>query len=127
MCGLLTSGFANGSVPLEQSFFGGTAARRAALIGTPTRTLIGTPTRNGAVMAQARYFVVNRDGEWKIKYRKELFGPYRSEAEALLFAIDAAHGIGARSGGSEVLVECGKYCFRPKWTFGQSPFPPRYM
>jgi hypothetical protein len=44
-------------------------------------------------MTQARYFILKRDGQWKIKYRKELFGPYRSESEALLFAIDAAHSV----------------------------------
>jgi len=76
-------------------------------------------------MTQARYFILNRDGQWKIKYRKELFGPYRSESEALLFAIDAAHGVGKRIGGAQVLVERGKYNFRPKWTYGQSPYPPR--
>jgi len=75
-------------------------------------------------MTQARYFILNRDGQWKIKYRKELFGPYRSESEALLFAIDAAHGVGKRIGGAQVLVERGKYNFRPKWTYGQSPYPP---
>jgi hypothetical protein len=80
---------------------------------------------SGAAMTQARYFVVNRDGEWKIKFGRELFGPYRSESEALLFAIDAAHGVGARAGGSQVLVECGKYRFQPTWTYGESPFPPR--
>lgn len=82
---------------------------------------------NGAAMTQARYFVVNRGGEWKIKYRQELFGPYRSESEALLFAIDAAHGVGSRSGGSQVLVEGRKYRFQPKWIYGQSPFPPRQI
>jgi hypothetical protein len=78
-------------------------------------------------MTQARYFVVNRDGAWKIKYRKELFGPYQTESEALLFAIDAAYNMGARLGGSQVLVEGSRYRFQPKWTYGESPFPPRHV
>jgi hypothetical protein len=73
----------------------------------------------------ARYFVINADGEWRIRYRDEMFGPYKTQSEALLFAIDAAHGVGKRMGGSEVLIEGEKDHFHVEWTYGHSPYPPR--
>ncbi len=78
-------------------------------------------------MVQAQYFVVNRQGEWKIKYREELFGPYLSQAEALRLAIDAAQGLGRRGKGSQVLVEGEPDHFHAEWTFGQNPYPPRWV
>jgi hypothetical protein len=80
-----------------------------------------------AAMVQAQYFVVNRQGEWKIKYREELFGPYLSQAEALRLAIDAAQGLGRRGKGSQVLVEGEPDHFHAEWTFGQNPYPPRWV
>ena len=45
-------------------------------------------------MAQARYFVVHHDGNWLIKFDDEEYGPYNTQSEAMLFAIDAAQKLG---------------------------------
>jgi hypothetical protein len=67
----------------------------------------------------AQYFIVQSGGEWKIKFRNEMFGPYRSRDEALLFAIDAARGIGERESTAQVLVEEEKDRFLTRWTYGE--------
>jgi hypothetical protein len=66
----------------------------------------------------AQYFVVQSGGEWRIKFRNQMFGPYRSRDEALLFAIDAARDIGARESAAQVLVEDMKDHFLTRWTYG---------
>jgi hypothetical protein len=70
-------------------------------------------------MRPAKYFIVQSGGEWKIRFRDEMFGPYRSRDEALLFAIDAAKGIGQRESAAQVLVEDVKDRFLTKWTYGE--------
>jgi len=65
----------------------------------------------------AQYFIVHSDGEWKIKFRNEMFGPYRSRDEALLFAIDAAKRVGERESAAQVLVEDANDRFLTKWTY----------
>jgi hypothetical protein len=70
-------------------------------------------------MTSAQYFVVQCGSEWKIKFRDELFGPYRSRDEALLFAIDAAKEIGRRGSDAKVLVEDVKDRFLTRWTCGE--------
>jgi hypothetical protein len=72
----------------------------------------------------AKYFIVRSGGEWKIKFRNELFGPYRSRDEALLFAIDAAREIGVRESAAQVLVEEEKDRFLTRWTYGEPPRQP---
>ena len=70
-------------------------------------------------MTPAQYFIVQNGGEWKIKFRNELFGPYRSREEALLFAIDAAREIGERESAAQVLVEELKDRYLTRWTYGE--------
>ncbi len=71
-------------------------------------------------MDAAQYFVLRSDDAWQIKFREELFGPYKTENEALLFAIDAAQAIGEREPAApQVLVEAAPDHFITKWTFGQ--------
>ncbi len=67
----------------------------------------------------ARYFIVQSGGEWKIRFRAEMFGPYRSRDEALLFAIEAARKLGARESGAQVLVEEEKDRFLTRWSCGE--------
>ena len=73
---------------------------------------------------RVRYLVVCQRDEWMIKFEGEEFGPYKSEREAMLFAIDAAQKLGQRDEPTEVLVmgEAGEA--NPAWTFGQPPYPP---
>jgi hypothetical protein len=70
-------------------------------------------------MTSTQYFVVQSGDEWKIKFRNQLFGPYRSRDEALLFAIDAARDIGERESAAQVLVEEANDRFLTKWTYGE--------
>jgi hypothetical protein len=67
----------------------------------------------------ATYFVVQSGGEWKIRFRDEMFGPYSSRDEALLFAIDAAREIGERESAAQVLVEEAQDRFITTWTYGE--------
>src|SRR4051812_24705355 len=48
-------------------------------------------------MPTARYFIVHDQvqDEWHIKYGNEEYGPYKSQDEAMVFAIDAARNLGA--------------------------------
>ena len=68
-------------------------------------------------MTPTQYLIVQSGGEWKIKFRNELFGPYQSRDEALLFAIDAARDLGARESAAQVLVEEAEDRFLTKWTY----------
>ena len=70
------------------------------------------------------YLVVRYQDEWVIKFEGEEFGPYKSQSEAMLFAIDAAQKLGEQDDPTEVLVmgEAGEA--KPAWTYGQPPYPP---
>jgi hypothetical protein len=48
------------------------------------------------------YLVLHRDDAWYIHFADEYFGPYRNEAEAQLFALDAAQKLGSK--GERILV-----------------------
>jgi hypothetical protein len=72
-----------------------------------------------------RYLVVRQDDVWFIKFDGEEYGPYKSEREALLFAIDAAHKLGEQGEEAQVLLldEAGEA--HSAFTYGQDPYPPR--
>jgi hypothetical protein len=72
-----------------------------------------------------RYLVVRQDDVWFIKFDGEEYGPYKSEREALLFAIDAAQKLGEQGEEAQVLLidEGGEA--HPAFTYGQDPYPPR--
>jgi hypothetical protein len=72
----------------------------------------------------AQYFILQGDGCWMISFRGEIFGPYRSRDEALLFAIDAAQQLGEREHDASVLVEEVKDSFVTKWSYGEPPHVP---
>jgi hypothetical protein len=71
------------------------------------------------------YVVVRQEDVWFIRFEGEEYGPYRTEREAKLFAIDAAHMLGEQGEDTQVLMldETGELC--PAWTHGQNPYPPR--
>jgi hypothetical protein len=75
-------------------------------------------------MTAAQYFVMRQDEEWAIRFRDELFGPYKSKNEALLFAIDAAQAIGEREHAAQVLVEDEPNRFITFWSYGDPVHPP---
>jgi 20S proteasome alpha/beta subunit len=76
-------------------------------------------------MPHARYFIVRHDDRWIIKFLDEEFGPYQSEKEAMLFAVDAAQKLGEQGENAQVCVMGENGHFRPEWTFGQDSYPPR--
>jgi hypothetical protein len=76
-------------------------------------------------MADARYFVVQQDEKWLIRFADEEFGPYKSKSEAMLFAIDAAQKLGERGEAAQVLTLGENDRGVPEWTYGRDPYPPR--
>ena len=71
-----------------------------------------------------RYLVVRHDDVWLIKFEGEEFGPYKTEREAMLFAVDAAQKLGAQGEATQVLLMDENGESRPAWTYGESPYPP---
>jgi hypothetical protein len=71
-----------------------------------------------------RYLVVRQGENWLIKFEGEEYGPYSSEREALLFAIDAAHKLGCQGEETQVLVVDEGGELHPTWTHGRDAFPP---
>ena len=82
-----------------------------------------SPVAPGA--PRTRYLVVRQEDVWFIKFDGEEFGPYQSEREAMLFAIDAAQKLGEQGEETQVLrlEEDGKV--RPAWTYGLDAYPPK--
>ena len=76
-------------------------------------------------MRQARYFIVQDDDEWLIKFEDEEFGSYHTKAEAMLFAVEAAQKLGQQGEISEVCLMGENGHFRPEWVYGQSAYPAR--
>ena len=72
-----------------------------------------------------RYLVVRQDNVWFIKFDGDEYGPYQTEREAMLFAIDAAHTLGQQGEETQVqfLDENGEV--QLIWTYGQDAYPPR--
>jgi hypothetical protein len=75
--------------------------------------------------ARKRYLVARREDVWFIAFGGEEFGPYKSEREAKLFAIDAAYKLGEKGEESEVLVADEAGVVAPAWVYGQHAYPPR--
>jgi Uncharacterized protein conserved in bacteria (DUF2188) len=76
-------------------------------------------------MPNSRYFIVQQDDTWLIRYRDGDFGPYRTRQEAMMFAVDAAQQLGEQGEAAEVCLMGENGHFRPEWTFGQDTYPPR--
>ena len=76
-------------------------------------------------MPEARYFIVHDAEKWLIKYDDEEYGPYDSQAEAMLFAIDAAQKLGDHGENAQVCIMGQNGHFRPEWTYGRDSYPPR--
>jgi hypothetical protein len=73
---------------------------------------------------RVRYLVVRHEDEWVIKFEGEEFGPYKSQREAMLFAIDAAHKLGLQDEPTEVLLMGDAGEAKPAWNYGEPPYPP---
>jgi hypothetical protein len=60
-----------------------------------------------------------RPAQGLIKFGDKEFGPYHSQAEAMLFATDAAQKLGEQGENTQVgsMGEHGR--FRPEWSYGK--------
>ena len=67
-------------------------------------------------MSPKRYFIVQHDDDWMIKFADEEFGPYRSQSEAMLFAVDAARKLAKRGATAEVCLMGENGFFRAEWS-----------
>jgi hypothetical protein len=74
---------------------------------------------------RTRYLVVRQEDVWFIMFGGEEFGPYKTEREAKLFAVEAAHKLGEKGEEAEVLVSDDAGAISPVWVYGQHPYPPR--
>ncbi len=76
-------------------------------------------------MPHTRYFIVQHGDDWMIEFHGEKFGPYQSDREAMLFAVDAAQKLGKQGKNAEVCVMGENGNFRPEWTYGRDAYPAR--
>ena len=71
-----------------------------------------------------REYLVRREREgWFIEFSGERFGPYNTEREALLFAIDAAHNLGEKGELTRVLSRDEVGQVNIAWTHGHDAYP----
>ena len=75
-------------------------------------------------MARAQYVVVLDDNQWKISFNGKLYGPYKTQRDAIRAAVDAAHKAGGQGTDAQVLVQGTDNKFRTEWTYGNDPYPP---
>jgi hypothetical protein len=76
--------------------------------------------------SRKRYIVARREDVWFIIFGGEEFGPYKTEREAKLFAIEAAHKLGEHGEETEVMVSTDEAgAVLPVWVYGQHAYPPR--
>jgi hypothetical protein len=74
-------------------------------------------------MPDARYFIVQHDDQWSIKFNDEEYGPYRTKDEALLFAIDAAQKLGEYGDNAEVVLMGENGHFHTEWSYRRDAAP----
>ncbi len=82
---------------------------------THSQTVLVVPFRE--------YLVTRQRGAWFIEFDGEQFGPYNTEREALLFAIDAAHNLGDKGELTRVLSRDEAGEVTAVWTCGHDPYP----
>ena len=79
-----------------------------------TQTVEANPGEQS--MSPTRYFLVQHDDAWMIKFADEEFGPYKSKSEAMLFAVDAARKLGERGNATEVCLMGENGFFHAEWS-----------
>jgi hypothetical protein len=75
-------------------------------------------------MPTARYFIVRDQDKWLIKFGEEQYGPYKSQNEAMVFAVDAARRLGDYGESAEVCLMGENGHFRPEWISGRDNAAP---
>ena len=72
-------------------------------------------------MSPTRYFLVQHEDEWMIKFADHEFGPYKSKSEAMLFAVEAARKLSERGTDTEVCLMGENGFFHAEWSNAQPP------
>jgi hypothetical protein len=67
-------------------------------------------------MSPTRYFLVQQNDSWMIKFADEEFGPYKSKSEAMLFAVEAARKLAERGAETEVCLMGENGFFHAEWS-----------
>jgi hypothetical protein len=98
------------------------SALRRNLIALCTLTSAATQQEDIS-MAEVRYLVIQRNGEWKISSGNFRMGPYRDRIQAIDAAIDMADRDGRNGRDSQVLVRGDDRQLRIEWTYGRDPYP----
>ena len=75
--------------------------------------------------ARTRYLVMRQDDAWFITFNGQEFGPYQSDREAMLFAIDAAHKLGETGEETQVFRVHENGEASPVWRYGRDTYPPK--
>jgi hypothetical protein len=70
-------------------------------------------------MQNARYFIVRDRNQWLIKYNDEEYGPYLTQAEATLFAVEAARKLSDRGEDAAVFLMGENGRVRREWACSQ--------
>ena len=78
-----------------------------------------------SIVPRKLYWIERQQDVWFIRFDGSDYGPYKSEREALLFAIDAAKALGEQGDATQVLLvyEAGEV--KPAWASGQDTNPPK--
>ncbi|MPZ41207.1 MAG: DUF2188 domain-containing protein [Rhizobiales bacterium] len=71
------------------------------------------------------YWIERQADLWVIRFDGQDFGPYKSDQEALLFAVDAAKKLHEQGEDTQVLVMDETGDIRAAWTSEQDAYPPR--
>ena len=71
-------------------------------------------------MRNARYYILNDRDQWLIKFNDEEFGPYLTQAEATLFAVEAAQKLSDRGTNAVVYTKGENGRLRREWTCEQA-------
>jgi hypothetical protein len=72
--------------------------------------------------SRTRYLVMRQDDGWFITFNGEEFGPYQSEREAMLFAIDK---LGETGEDTQVFRVHENGEASPVWSYGRDACPPK--
>jgi hypothetical protein len=89
----------------------------------PRHVIFAVANKRGQSMTQAQYFVLNDNGQWKIKAGYRHTGPYDSKNAAMCAAINYAEKDGQTGRNAQVLVQGEDRTFRVEWTYARDPYP----
>ena len=76
-------------------------------------------------MALAKYAVVRSGEMWTVRYDKRNYGSFKSQQDAIDYAIKTAYRIGEKGHDAQVLVQGINNRLRVEWVYGKSPDPPK--